>query len=62
MADFFFRETFTCDVENAYFFYGSRFLKNLSKEVLMSNKACLKIRVPSSTTYIKTYEVFFSLN
>ena len=47
------------------FSYGSRFLKNLNKEVLVLNngfnnyKACFEIRVPPSTAYMKIYEVFF---
>ena len=38
----FFYETSTCDVEKAYFFYGSRFLKNLSKEALVLNNGLKK--------------------
>ena len=47
------------------FSYGSKFLKNLSKEVLVLNNgfnnyaACFEIRVPPSIAYMKTYVAFF---
>ena len=63
MAEFFFHKTVTCDVEKVHS-YGSRFLNNLSKEVLVLNNGfsndteCFKIRVPPSTAYLKINEVF----
>ena len=59
----FFHETVT--LRKRTFSYGSRFLKTLRKEVLVQNDGinnhtrCFKIGVPSSTAYIKIYEVFF---
>ena len=47
------------------FSYGSRFLKHLSKEVLVLNNRfnnytpCFEIRVSPSTACLKIYEVFF---
>ena len=69
MAEFvvFFTKLSPATLRQRIFSYGSRFLKNLSKEVLVLNNtrifndytACFKIRVPPSIAYMKIYEVFF---
>ena len=65
MAEFFFTKLAPVTLRKHTFCYGSRFLKNLSKEVLVLNNelnnytACFEIRVPASTAYFKIYEVFF---
>ena len=65
MAELCFTKLSPVTLRKSTFPYGSRFLKNLSKEVLMRNSgfnnytACLEMRVPPSTAYMKIYEVFF---
>ena len=62
---FFFTKLSPVTLRKRNFFYDSRFLKNLNKEVLVLNNgfdnytACFEIRVLPSTAYLKTYEVFF---
>ena len=65
MTEFFFTKVSPATLKKRTFSSGSRFLKNLSKEVLVLNNrfnnytACFEIRFPPSTAYKKIYEVFF---
>ena len=64
-VEFFFTKLSPVTLRKPTFSYGSRFSKNLSKEVFVLNNGfnnytpCFKIRVPPSTAYIKIYEAFF---
>ena len=67
MAEFFFTKLSSLTLRKRTFSYASRFLKNLSKEVLMPNNGlhnyttCFEIRVPPYTANMKIYDVFFIL-
>ena len=62
---FFFTKLSPLTLRTRTFSYGSKFVKNLSKEVSVLNNgfnnytACFEIRVPPATAYLKIYEVFF---
>ena len=65
MAEFFFTKLSPVTLRKRTFAYGSRFLKNFSKELLVLNNgfnnytACFEIKVSPSAANIKVYEVFF---